>query len=63
MVGYDPANKDVQLPQYAFGVAGALSGFVTRAISQPLDVVKIRLQVCFRLVFWLVKWFFNYVVI
>lgn len=44
MVGYDPANKDVQLPQYAFGVAGALSGFVTRAISQPLDVLKIRLQ-------------------
>lgn len=44
MVGYDPANKEVELPQLTIGVAGALSGFVTRAISQPLDVLKIRLQ-------------------
>ena len=43
MVGYDPKEK--KLPQYAYGVAGAASGFITRAISQPLDVLKIRLQV------------------
>ena len=45
MVGYDPSNKEVELPELTFGVAGALSGFVTRAICQPLDVLKIRLQV------------------
>lgn len=42
MVGYDP--QVTKLPQFAYGVAGALSGFITRAVSQPLDVVKIRLQ-------------------
>lgn len=43
MVGYDPEGKE--LPQFAYGVAGAVSGFMTRAVSQPLDVLKIRLQV------------------
>jgi Mitochondrial carrier protein len=43
MVGYDPHVKE--LPQLTYGLAGALSGFITRAISQPLDVLKIRLQV------------------
>jgi solute carrier family 25 thiamine pyrophosphate transporter 19 len=42
MVGYDPEGKE--LPQFAYGVAGAVSGFMTRAVSQPLDVLKIRLQ-------------------
>jgi len=43
MVGYDPHIKE--LPQLAYGLAGALSGLLTRTISQPLDVLKIRFQV------------------
>jgi Mitochondrial carrier protein len=43
MVGYDPHVRE--LPHITYGLAGALSGFFTRAVSQPLDVLKIRLQV------------------
>jgi len=27
-------------------IAGAASGFITRLLCQPLDVIKIRFQVC-----------------
>jgi len=43
MVGYDPAISE--MPKFAYGVAGGMSGFLTRAVTQPLDVLKIRLQV------------------
>lgn len=44
MVGYDEsAFKRLDDTEYA--VAGAISGGLTRAISQPLDVIKIRFQV------------------
>lgn len=43
VVGYDP--NDRKAPWFAYSVAGAASGFVTRALTQPLDVVKIRMQV------------------
>jgi len=43
MVGFDP--EGYEMPPVAYGLAGAMSGFLTRAMSQPLDVLKIRLQV------------------
>jgi hypothetical protein len=58
MVGYDPHVEE--LPQITYGLAGALSGFFTRAVSQPLDVLKIRLQVCFSLYFLLTSYSGNY---
>lgn len=45
MVGYDP-NDAKKLLQYQKAMAGAISGAVCRAILQPLDVLKIRMQVC-----------------
>lgn len=42
MVGYDDHQRQLTTAQYAF--AGAVSGFVTRMLLQPLDVVKIRFQ-------------------
>lgn len=46
MVGYDPDQK-VVVPHYVHGVCGAASGFVTRFLTQPLDVCKIRFQLQF----------------
>ena len=43
MVGYDPSLTE--MPKFAYGVAGGMSGFLTRSVTQPLDVLKIRLQV------------------
>ena len=43
MVGYDPDLYE--MPKLAYGLAGGMSGFLTRSVSQPLDVLKIRLQV------------------
>ena len=43
MVGYNPSEE--QVPWYIITMAGGASGFFTRAVTQPLDVVKIRLQV------------------
>jgi len=43
MVGFDPGV--IEMPKFAYGVAGGMSGFLTRAVTQPLDVLKIRLQV------------------
>ena len=43
MVGYSSDAKD--LPAHVYPIAGASSGVVTRAICQPLDVLKIRFQV------------------
>jgi solute carrier family 25 thiamine pyrophosphate transporter 19 len=43
MVGYD--EKQTQLTTGQYALAGATSGVVTRLLLQPLDVVKIRLQI------------------
>uniref|UniRef100_A0A2C9JYL7 Mitochondrial thiamine pyrophosphate carrier n=1 Tax=Biomphalaria glabrata TaxID=6526 RepID=A0A2C9JYL7_BIOGL len=43
MVGFDPLVKN-HLSSTDFAIAGAISGAVTRAVSQPLDVIKIRFQ-------------------
>ena len=47
MVGFDPAN-DPGLSRIQYAIAGATSGVITRALIQPIDVVKIRFQVCSR---------------
>lgn len=44
MVGYDP-SQSVQLSQREILLAGGLSGAASRAVGQPLDVLKIRFQV------------------
>ena len=44
MVGFS-AEKEF-LPGYCYPIAGAASGSANRALIQPLDVVKIRFQVC-----------------
>ena len=44
MVGYDPLEK-VHLSATEHAFAGAVSGAVSRACIQPLDVLKIRFQV------------------
>ncbi|KAI8512259.1 hypothetical protein Bbelb_088980 [Branchiostoma belcheri] len=43
MVGYDPQEK-VELSSTEYAVAGGVSGFLTRAACNPLDVIKIRFQ-------------------
>ncbi|XP_012945487.1 mitochondrial thiamine pyrophosphate carrier [Aplysia californica] len=43
MVGYNPLEK-VQLSHTEHALAGAVTGAVTRAGCQPLDVLKIRFQ-------------------
>lgn len=43
MVGFDPKSQS-NLSQTEIAFAGAFSGFGTRLIAQPLDVLKIRLQ-------------------
>lgn len=46
MVGYTPDEKPLSHTQHV--AAGAGSGVVTRMLTQPLDVLKIRFQVvCF----------------
>lgn len=43
MVGFDPQSKrNLKYSDYA--TAGAISGAISRAMLQPLDVIKIRLQ-------------------
>lgn len=42
MVGFDPATTDLTKLQYS--IAGIVSGVMTRFVCQPLDVLKIRLQ-------------------
>jgi hypothetical protein len=44
MVGYKP-EKETQLFASEQALAGAVTGAVSRALSQPLDVLKIRFQV------------------
>lgn len=47
MVGYD-AKADVRSnSKLEVAAAGSVSGFVTRALISPLDVIKIRFQVLF----------------
>lgn len=43
MVGFDPNSKK-ELSRSEHALAGSFSGMVTRAIAQPLDVIKIRFQ-------------------
>ncbi|KAL1518080.1 hypothetical protein ABEB36_001759 [Hypothenemus hampei] len=42
MVGWNQSHQ--KLDQYDFMLAGGASGFLTRALCQPLDVLKIRFQ-------------------
>lgn len=42
MVGYD--NRADNLNSTDFIIAGAVSGFLTRCLCQPFDVIKIRFQ-------------------
>lgn len=44
MVGYNESESH-QLSKFWQGIAGMSSGVVTRALLQPLDVLKIRFQV------------------
>ena len=44
MVGYNP-QTEASLSKQEYAIIGATSSAVARAISQPLDVVKIRFQV------------------
>lgn len=43
MVGYDPTTIELTKSELAF--AGTLTGFLSRVIIQPFDVLKIRFQV------------------
>jgi len=40
----DRLNRKTKLQPYHYSLCGAFSGVVTRAIAQPLDVLKIRFQ-------------------
>lgn len=46
MVGYDE-NVSKRITDTEYAAAGAAAGSLTRCISQPLDVIKIRFQVSF----------------
>ena len=43
MVGYDPKKKELTDSQIL--LASTTSGFVSRFLLQPIDVIKIRFQV------------------
>ncbi|XP_076451977.1 mitochondrial thiamine pyrophosphate carrier-like [Babylonia areolata] len=43
MVGFSP-HESIRLSKSEYAAAGAISGSLTRCVSQPLDVVKIRFQ-------------------
>nr|XP_014435754.1 mitochondrial thiamine pyrophosphate carrier isoform X2 [Pelodiscus sinensis] len=44
MVGYDPKCEVKSISAVEVALAGSASGFVTRALISPLDVIKIRFQ-------------------
>lgn len=48
MVGFDPEEKK-KLSKGEHGMAGAISGGLTRFLCQPFDVIKIRFQVSLKL--------------
>ncbi len=43
MVGFDPNKKDLTNSQIL--IASTTSGFISRFLLQPIDVIKIRFQV------------------
>lgn len=45
MVGYELLTEK-RLSHYGHAAAGIMSGVLTRYVSQPLDVLKIRFQAC-----------------
>lgn len=47
MVGFDRNSSSSKYRDSDYVIAGAASGFITRLIFQPLDVIKIRFQVTF----------------
>lgn len=47
MVGFDRNSSSPKFKDSDYVIAGATSGFITRLIFQPLDVIKIRFQVKF----------------
>ena len=49
-VGYK-SDKTSNLTTTQHAIAGACSGFLVRSLLQPLDVVKIRFQVTWRLIY------------
>ena len=46
MVGFDPGAQSPSLAPEQAALAGSAAGMVTRALISPLDVIKIRFQVC-----------------
>lgn len=44
-------SRETTLPSLDHAIAGAASGFITRFLCQPLDVIKIRFQVSFILLY------------
>ncbi|XP_024069864.1 mitochondrial thiamine pyrophosphate carrier [Terrapene carolina triunguis] len=44
MVGYDPKSEVKSISAVEVAVAGSASGFVTRTLISPVDVIKIRFQ-------------------
>uniref|UniRef100_A0A8C3RZK1 Mitochondrial thiamine pyrophosphate carrier n=1 Tax=Chelydra serpentina TaxID=8475 RepID=A0A8C3RZK1_CHESE len=44
MVGYDPKSEVKSVSAAEVALAGSASGFVTRALISPVDVIKIRFQ-------------------
>lgn len=47
MVGFDRESSRLKHHESDYVTAGAVSGFMTRMIFQPLDVIKIRFQVSY----------------
>ncbi|XP_055945712.1 mitochondrial thiamine pyrophosphate carrier-like [Argiope bruennichi] len=44
MVGFERPASNIKFHELDYAIAGAVSGFATRTLFQPLDVIKIRFQ-------------------
>ncbi|GBN10850.1 Mitochondrial thiamine pyrophosphate carrier [Araneus ventricosus] len=44
MVGFERPASNIKFHELDYAIAGAVSGFATRTVFQPLDVIKIRFQ-------------------